>query len=250
MVLLGLIAGLTLTIAGACATNNYLDRGIDAKMKRTKNRALVSGVISAAEALVFATVTTITGLLTLAVTQNSLTTLLAAIAWFAYVVLYGLGKRYTVHGTLIGCISGSIPLVAGYTAATGHFDYIAWQLFALMTAWQMAHFYGIALYRLADYRMAQIPVMPAVYGVRSTQVQTIGYITVFILVTVWMAITDSLTVIAAGLLIVLSLFWLMQALIQLPKLPSEVWGRKVFLSSLIVVLGMSLCLVANPLLPL
>lgn len=248
-VFVGLVTGLALTIAGACATNNYLDRDIDAKMKRTTKRALVRGDLSSAQAITYAVITTLVGIGTLAVSQNTLTTTLAAFAWFAYVVLYGYAKRVTVHGTLVGCISGSIPLVAGYTAFMGQFDFIALQLTALMTTWQMAHFYGIALYRLQDYKSANIPVMPAVYGQRVTKWQVLGYIALFNAVVVWMAITQSLQLVAASVLLVIAASWCMRAVLSWQKAGHE-WGKSVFLHSLIVMLAMSLVLVANPLLPL
>lgn len=237
-----LLIGLSLVIAGACAYNNYLDRGLDVRMARTKKRALVTGRISAAHALIYATVTSVLGLVLLAATQNRITTILAAVALFDYVVVYGISKRKSPHGTLLGCISGSIPLMAGYTAGTNHVGVAAWLLFAVMVTWQMAHFYGIALYRLGDYKAAGIPVMPAVHGTTSTKQQTLGYMVLFALGVVALGTTHTVGWPSVGLVLLLAVVWLAKAVRNYPKLTAELWGKQVFLFSLLVICGFSLLL--------
>jgi heme o synthase len=241
-VLLSLIVGFALVIAGSCAYNNYLDRNIDKAMARTKKRALVTGDISARAALTYATVTTLLGLGLLFVTQNSTTVMLAVVGIIGYVALYGYAKRKTVHGTLVGCISGSISLVAGYTAVVGGIDGGAVLLFFLMTAWQMAHFYGIALYRLKDYAAAKIPVMPVVYGVDTTKMQVIMYIVLFIIVSICLAFAGYVGIMASGIIVILGLLWLYRSVIGYRNLSSDLWGKRVFLFSLIVMTGMTISL--------
>jgi len=240
--LLGLIGGLTLVIAGACAYNNYLDRGIDSHMSRTKRRSLVTGDLSNKQALVFATAVTLLGALLLLLTQNAVTVLLAAIAFVDYVVVYGWSKRKSVHGTLVGCVSGAIPLVAGYTAVTGSFDVTAGLLFALMVAWQMVHFYGIALYRLEDYMAAGIPVMPAVHGAKTTQYQSVAYIIMFLLISLLLVARGDVGAIAGGALTVLAAVWLYRALRSYSLVTATVWGKQTFIFSLNVMLAMSVLL--------
>jgi protoheme IX farnesyltransferase len=244
----GLIGGIMLVIAGACAYNNYLDRGIDAHMVRTSKRGLVTGDISVAKALSYATLVTVIGFSMLVITQNRLTLALIALAFIDYVVLYGWSKRKSVHGTLVGCISGALPLVAGYTAVTNQLDLQAWLLFALMTAWQMAHFYAIALHRLKDYKAARIPVMPAVYGVATTKLQTIVYIVAFVLLTGSLAVWGDLGIIGGVVLASLGLWWLYRALHLYGTAPSDKWGLQVFIASLVVITGMSVTLAFGPLL--
>lgn len=248
LVLAGLLAGLTALIAGACAYNNYLDRGIDARMQRTNKRGLVTGDLTVTQALTYATLTTAGGLLLLALSQNTLTLVLALIAFVDYVVLYGWSKRRSVHGTLVGTLSGSIPLVAGYTAFTGRFDIDAWLLLALMTAWQMAHFYAIALYRLKDYKQARIPVMPAVHGAAATKPQIVLYIVLFLGAAGALAVDGGLGWLGGLVLLALGLYWLIVTLASYRTLGAEQWGKKVFLVSLVVMLGMSLSLAGGPLL--
>lgn len=246
--MLGLLVGMALIIASACAANNYLDQGVDARMQRTNRRALVTGTLSGHAVIAYAVVTVCAGAVLLALTQNRLTLLLVAIAYVDYVVLYGIGKRKSVHGTLVGAVSGSLPLVAGYTAVHGQLNTTAWLLFALMTAWQMAHFYGIALYRRKDYAAASIPVMPVVYGTRATKLQIVGYMAAYILVGGWLTLGAYIGVIGGIVLVASGAWWLVRNVRRFAEEPA-VWGRQVFISSLSVVLAMSLALALGPVLP-
>jgi heme o synthase len=248
MVLLGLLGGLALLIAGACAANNYLDRGIDARMQRTQKRAVVTGKISATSALIYATATALLGVLLLSKTQNTVTVVLALIAYVDYVILYGYTKRTTRHSTLVGTISGSIPLVAGYTAVAGRLDVVALFLFLLMAAWQMAHFYAIALYRKADYAAASIPVVSVVRSAEFTKAKIRDYELLFIAAALALLLSSDIGYIAGTLLMLLGAAWVYRT-VSLPKTTKpEVWGKKVFLFSLSVMLGMVALLAVGPLL--
>lgn len=244
----GLVVGLSLVIAGACAANNILDRKLDIAMQRTKRRALVTGQLPISTARLYAAVTTILGLVLIMTTQYILIFWLASTAWLAYVALYGYAKRQTVHGTLVGCISGSLPLVIGYCATTGRLDSTAALLFLLMTCWQMAHFYGIALYRQIDYAAAKVPVMPVVHGVSATRQQTVFYMVCYILVVATLGITGRLQSTISILLLVVAMSWLVTAITGWNRVSSQLWGRQVFLRSLLVMFVMSLLLAIDPLL--
>lgn len=248
-VLLGLIVGMGLVIAAACTCNNYMDRRIDVVMKRTSKRPLVTGLLTGRQALTYGIVALGTGLIVLLGTQNTLTNVLIVIAFIDYVFLYGYGKRASVHGTLVGTISGSLPLVAGYTAVTDAFDGGALLLFLLMAAWQMAHFYGIALYRLADYKAAHIPVMPAVRGIETTVWQVLAYIVLFVVSSLLLVVFGYVGVIPGILLLVLGMAWLWRAAMARQRLEAVAWGQQIFLFSLIVMVGMSALLAVGQLLP-
>jgi protoheme IX farnesyltransferase len=154
------IIGTCLVIASACVINNYIDRGIDKKMKRTKGRATVTGKVSGRWAIAYGVVLGILGFSMLILFTSALVALIGLVAYVDYIALYGVSKRVSVHGTLVGSIAGASPPVAGYCAVTGHFDGGALIIFLIMVCWQMVHFYAIAIRRSSDYKAAGIPVLP------------------------------------------------------------------------------------------
>ena len=131
-----------------CVFNNYIDRDIDRKMERTKNRVLVKGLISPAVSLVYATLLGIAGFMLLWFGANPLACWLGVMGFVVYVGVYSLYmKRHSVYGTLIGSLSGAAPPVIGYCAVTGEFDSGAAILLAIFSLWQMPHSYAIAIFR-------------------------------------------------------------------------------------------------------
>ena len=228
------LLGVALVIGSACIFNNYTDRGVDSRMTRTKKRALVSGEISPTRALVAATIFGLVGFSILAIHVNLLVTVLAISASFFYVVIYGLVKRHSVHGALVGTIPGAAPPVMGYCAITDHLDGGALILFLILIFWQMPHFYGIALYRFKEYKAAGLPVMPTKAGVLSTKIQAIAYMAGFVaaVISLW-----ALGYIGRLCLVIIGLawaYWLWVAIKNFSNGDSKIWGKKVFLSSLLV----------------
>lgn len=234
-----MILGLSLVIASACVYNNVIDRDIDAKMQRTEKRALVVGDVKVRTALVYATVLLVFGLFTLAFGNNLISALVALFGHFAYVVLYGIGKRQTVHGTLIGSVSGSIPPVVGYVAASGTIDIVAVMLFIVLTAWQMPHFYAIATYRKDDYKKAGLPILSVVKGIKRTQYEIIFYILLFIFTIVAMFYVAPVGYSFLAVMVPLGLWWIAVALKGFDSPNTIKWAKSVFGISLIVLLGFS-----------
>lgn len=237
---IGLLVGMLFFIAGACAANNCLDRGIDTAMQRTKKRGLVTGALQFKHGLIYAITMSIIGLLILIATQNKLTVLLGVVAYIDYVILYGWAKRTTTLSTLIGAVSGSLPLVMGYTALSGRFDAAAWLLFALMGAWQMGHFLGIAMQRKKDYAAAKLPVVAVVKSEEHVKRLVLLYVALYAAVCVVFVVTVSFWLPAAVLLIGSGVFWFWGAVSRYTTLNSVAWGKYVFLRSLLVLLFLCL----------
>jgi heme o synthase len=248
-ILLSLVGGLALIIASACVLNNLMDRDLDKHMARTKKRALVTGEVPARDAFMFAVVIGTAGFWILAQT-NWLTFWISAIAGYTgYVALYDYAKRKSVWGTLAGTICGSASIVAGYTAATGKLDSAAFLLFAIMAAWQMAHFYSIAIYRLDDYKKAGVPVWPAKFGVSNTKAQIFFFIAAFIGANALLAVfgyvkySYLITISAAGG------YWYWHAVSGLTKkVDDTAWARRMFGISLNVLLVFAVVLAVGPVL--
>lgn len=243
------LGGTTLVIASACVFNNYLDQNIDRKMGRTKQRALVTGVIPGPSALLYAILLGGIGFTLLMVWVNTLVVTLGIIAFIDYIVFYGLAKRRTLHGTLVGTIAGAIPLVAGYVAVTNNLDVTALLLFLIMTAWQMAHFYAIALYRLKDYAAAGIPVLPLKRSIAATQVHILAWIVLFIICTALLSACGATGSTFLIIMTLIGLWWFDRSRQEKSRLDVTVWAKAVFGRSLFVLLLLSALLTVGSLLP-
>ncbi len=237
--------GQVLVIGSACVANNILDKDLDAQMERTRQRALVSGQISIRGAVIESAVLGIAGLLTLYFYTNFLTAYLVAVGWIGYVLVYGIAKRQSEYGTLVGSISGAIPLTAGYTAATNAFDGGAILLFLAMAAWQMPHFYAIGIYRKKDYAKAGLPVWPVKRNLRSTWRQMLLFTVLFLICLVLLNLSGYIGYISTVIVLAVSLYWLWLMARRPPNAKQAAWGRRIFKFSLIVMLVFSLCLAIN-----
>jgi protoheme IX farnesyltransferase len=246
---LAMLIGLALVIASACVFNNYIDRDIDSKMERTKNRATANGNISFSSAITYATVLGVAGFFILIEFTNTLTALVAAVGFIFYVVLYGYYKRRSVHGTLVGSVSGAVPPVVGYCAVAGQIDATAITLFLILVLWQMPHFYAIAIFRASDYAAAKIPVLPAVRGHKYTKSVIILYIIAFIAATLALKPVADTSWTYLAVASVLGLYWLRLGLAGLRSNDDIKWSRKLFGGSLVVLTLLCVVISLNQLLP-
>ena len=161
-ILLATLAGVGLATSGAAALNNYLDRDVDSKMARTRDRALPAGIVSPSHALAFGVSLVLVGVLALVWWVNLLTGFLVLLAAFLYVLVYTPMKRLSWLNTSLGAIPGAIPPLCGWAAATGTLDVGAWVLFAILFVWQHPHFFSIAWMFKEDYRNAGLKMLPVV----------------------------------------------------------------------------------------
>jgi protoheme IX farnesyltransferase len=240
--LLGMLVGTSLVIASACVCNNYLDRGIDSKMARTKKRALVSGTIPVRSALIYASVLFVVGFAALVWLTNLYVVVIGLSAFVIYVVCYGFAKRHSVHGTLVGSFAGAAPILAGYISYRDRIDAGAIIVFLIMLIWQMPHFYAIAMYRLKDYQAAKLPVLPAKKGLLQTKWQIITYIVDFILVCVALSVFGYAGASFAIVMAIVGLIWLVRGIRGFRTKDEAAWARQMFFFSLIVLLIFSLML--------
>lgn len=234
------LAGLCFVIASAGVFNNYIDRAMDAKMERTKNRPLVKGTISAKKALTFASVLGIIGISILSFFTNPLTVFVTIGGFFAYLVLYAFLKYRSFYGTIVGSLAGAVPPVVGYCAAGGSLDMAAFLLFMIMVLWQMPHFFSIAIYRLDDYAAASIPVLPIEKGMLTTKMHMLFYIIAFIgtaLMLTFTGYTGQFYALSSG---TLGIVWLLLCLSGFLIEPErdKIWARQMFVCSLIVMMGL------------
>ena len=163
------LLGGSLAAGGANAINMIVDRDIDEKMQRTRHRPLVTGEIRPSEAAVFAAALAIGACAWLWAFVNLLSAALAASAVLFYVLVYTLWlKRSSTSNIVIGGAAGAVPTLVGWSAVTGSLDWPPVLLFAVIFYWTPPHFWALAICCRDDYRAADVPMLPAVAGVRAT----------------------------------------------------------------------------------
>jgi len=156
------LGGIGLVAAGAAALNQYMERDLDARMDRTRDRPLPRGRISPRSAKIAGIVLSIAGVGALAVASNPLTAFLSAASWSIYLFIYTPMKRWTTLNTLVGAVPGALPPVLGWAAAAGDIGDGAWLPFVVMVLWQMPHFLSIAWLCRSDYARAGFWMLPVV----------------------------------------------------------------------------------------
>jgi len=234
------VAGLFFVIASACVFNNYIDRDADRKMARTKNRALAKGLISLRNALLFAVSLGIAGILILALFTNFVAVFVAGVGFFVYVALYSFWKYRTAYATLVGSISGAIPPVIGYCAASYRLDLGALLLFMILVLWQMPHFFSIAIYRSDEYAAASIPVWPVEKGINRTKVQMLLYIIAFMIAAFLLTAFGYTGYVYLAAAAIFGSSWLVLCIKGFKSVNDRLWARQMFRLSLVVVMAISI----------
>ena len=161
------MVGGTLAAGSANTINCYIDRDIDAVMRRTARRPLVAkgtrAAIRPAEALAFGILLGAASTLLLGTTVNWLAAALADAAILFYVFVYTLGlKRRTASNIVIGGAAGCFPVLVGWAAVTGRVGLPAVVLFAVIFFWTPPHFWALAIKFRDDYAAAKVPMLPVV----------------------------------------------------------------------------------------
>ena len=154
-------------IGGSCVAiasntfNSYLDRDIDALMKRTSRRPLPSGFIKPENALFFGTSAGILGAAILSIFIGWVPTMLALLALLYYILPYTLLlKRRTYWSAVIGSGIGTLPPLIGWWAVTDKIEFTPFLLSAIIMLWTLPHFWTLAIFRRDDYQRAGLKMLP------------------------------------------------------------------------------------------
>jgi len=170
------VAGGALAAGGANAINCYLDRDIDAVMRRTHRRPLPAGEIEPGPALAFGIGLSASGVALLAVAVNPLAAALTAGANLFYVLVYTMWlKRRTPQNIVIGGAAGAVPPVVGWAAVTGRVGLPAVLMFGIVFLWTPMHFWALSLRYADDYRAAGVPMLPVTDGRSETTRRMLRY---------------------------------------------------------------------------
>ncbi len=162
--LVATLLGTALVVGGANTLNCYVERETDARMLRTRGRAIAAGRVEPRDGLMLGLCLALVSIPLLSLALNPLTGLQALIALNSYVGIYTPLNRITPKALLVGAVPGAIPPLLGWTAVTGTLDVGGLLLFALMFVWQIPHFLAITLYLKDDYARGGHRVMPLIRG--------------------------------------------------------------------------------------
>jgi heme o synthase len=228
-----MLLGSALTMASACVFNNYLDRELDMKMARTRDRALPQNRMKPSFVFGYAVLLGVLGLIILFAFVNVLTGWLGLLGMFVYVVIYTMWlKRSSTWSTSIGGISGAMPPVIGYCAVHGQVDAGAWILFALLFLWQPAHFWSLAIRRKEEYRAAGYPLLPVVKGVTRTKWQMLPYILLLIPASIMMYAYDYVGRYFLYISVGIVVLWFIHAISGLRAKDDDKWAKADFIISI------------------
>lgn len=249
-VFLSLTVGTWAVIASACVINNFLDQDIDSKMERTRNRPLITGEVSGQQAVLFGALLGLGGTVLLALFTNWWVVGVGIFGWIVYVLFYGaLGKRLSVHGTLVGSLSGAAPILAGYVAVYPGLDWTAAVLFAAIFFWQMPEFYSISIFREREYAKAGVPVSSIIRGVPATIRQIFFYTILTLASMLALAVSPLTSWTYWVVMLILGMRWLHLAAEGQLTDDTVSWSRRNFRYALVILVVFCAVIALNPYLP-
>ena len=175
-VVLATMVGGTLAAGSANALNCFVDRDIDAVMRRTGHRPLATHQVSPTGALVFGSVLGLVAIVLMGLATNWLAAGLTAAAIAFYVVVYTmLLKRRTSQNIVWGGAAGCMPVLIGWSAVTGSLAWPPLVLFLVVFFWTPPHFWALAIRYRDDYARAGVPMLPVVASPVAVARQIVGY---------------------------------------------------------------------------
>ena len=228
-----MLAGTVLLVGGANVLNCWMERDTDRLMARTRGRPLPDGRLGAGLALTFGLALCAVSLPMLYLLANPITAALGAIALLTYVLAYTPLKTVHPSALIVGAIPGAIPPLMGWTAVTGEIGIGGLVLFGILFLWQMPHVIGLSCMHATEYEAAGIKVLPAVRGERVAKRHAVLWGALLVpvsLLPVSLGFGGVLYLMGGG---VLGLMYLAATLYGYRSDPGTIWGRRLFLVSLV-----------------
>ncbi len=226
------VLGGTFAAGGANATNMVVDADIDALMERTKDRPLVTGVVSPRNALVFAITLEVVAFAWLVAFVNLLSAVLAVSATLFYVFVYTLWlKRTSTQNIVIGGAAGAVPVLVGWSAVTNSLGWAPIVLFLVIFYWTPPHFWALAIRYHDDYAKAEVPMLPVVASLETTARRILFYTVILVALTLVFAPVADMGVIYLASALALGAVFTAFALL-LRRDPSEGTAMRLFTYSI------------------
>jgi len=226
------ILGTLLLAGGASALNMVMERDADGRMLRTANRPLPAGRLDIEPACAFGILLAVAGVAVLLLAVDVLPALLGVGTLFAYLFVYTPLKKVTPLSTIVGAIPGAMPPLIGWSASCGGLDDGGLTLFAILSFWQLPHFFAIAWLYRDDYARGGFAILPVVdpLGGR-TAAQSVIFTLALVAVSLLPVVLDpgawpyGVVAIALGA-------WFFRAALRFARTRSRVTARRLMLQSI------------------
>lgn len=159
MLVVVVVAG-GLAASGAAGLNEYIERGSDAIMGRTRRRPLVTGDVRPRWVLWVSLAMILVPSVAVLPFNLALSFFLLAGA-FVYVAIYTVWlKPRTLLNIVIGGLAGSAAVMSGGAAVGAWRDPAVISLALLVFLWTPSHFWSLAILYREDYARARVPMLP------------------------------------------------------------------------------------------
>jgi len=170
------ILAVALGSGAAGVLNMWYEADLDSVMTRTCLRPIPTGKVTKKEALIFGILASVISVTTLYLFSNLVATLILVTTILFYVFIYTIWlKQKTSQNIVIGGVSGALPPVIGWAVATGNISLESIILFLIIFIWTPSHFWALSLYKVEDYKNANIPMLPVISGVKVTKLNIFVY---------------------------------------------------------------------------
>jgi len=170
------ILAVALGSGAAGVLNMWYEADLDSAMTRTCLRPIPTGKVTKKEALIFGILASVISVTTLYLFSNLVATLILVTTILFYVFIYTVWlKQKTSQNIVIGGASGALPPVIGWAVATGNISLESIILFLIIFIWTPSHFWALSLYKMEDYKNANIPMLPVISGVKVTKLNIFIY---------------------------------------------------------------------------
>jgi protoheme IX farnesyltransferase len=239
------LLGMGLCSGGASAINHALDRDLDVRMERTRERPVAAGRLEPRPAIVFGIVLIALGTIVLLVLTTPMAAALALGGALFYVLVYTMVlKRRTPQNIVIGGAAGAMPPLVGWAAVTGSVAWAPVILFGVIFLWTPPHFWALALVKQDEYESAGVPMLPNVRGVHATTVQIVAYTVILLLFSLlpvplaWLGATGEVLGPIYGVIALLLGLRFLQLAVRLHRAAGDLdVAREVFRFSLLYLAG-------------
>ena len=170
------LGAVALGSGAAGALNMWYESDVDSLMTRTCLRPIPTGKLTKNQALTFGVLSSLVSVIVLYIFSNLIAATILTIAILFYVFVYTIWlKRKTSQNIVIGGAAGALPPIIGWAIATGGITLEPIILFLIIFIWTPSHFWALSLYKIGDYKKANIPMLPITSGVKTTKLNILVY---------------------------------------------------------------------------